>query len=243
MKPLAILLLASATLISGCRNNSGIRGYWSSRTLDIDNYPAAEEEFADFAELAAAAPESDAFAAIDQLLKKARKDDVTYIIYADLILRGFSSIASPCHSCPIFMHAADNILSHGIPSGDMAVRYKKRMTLCSHNNVGDIAEIPELVGDASVEIGQRTLVLIVDQDCSTCRQSMDRFDTGKWEGTEKVALCYGYGPLPEREGWTCYRMSRSQTLLDTREAPMFFVISPKGTVEISYTSVYDINRL
>ena len=244
MKHLAIVLLvASASIISGCRNNSGVRGYWSSRTLDVDHYEAAEEEFADFVELAAAAPQADAFAAVDQLLKKARKDDVAYIIYADLIMRGFSSIGSPCRSCPIFLHAADNILSHGIPSGDMAMRYQKRRELCLHNNVGKAAEFPKLVGGAALEISRRTVVLVVDQDCSTCRQSMQRFSSEKWEGSALVALCYGHGPLPELEGWECYQMSRSQTLLDTSEAPLFYVVSPDGKVEISYTSVYNEDKL
>ena len=209
--------------------------------MDIDHYTAAEEEFTDFVELAVEAPQADAFAAVDMLLKKARKDDVTYIVYADLIMRGFSSIGSPCRSCPIFLHAANNILSHGIPSGDMTIRYQKRMELCLHNNVGDVAELPELADQASLEISQRTLVLVVDQDCSTCRQSMDRFDSDKWSETAKVALCYGHSPLPQRPGWECHQMSRSQTLLDTREAPLFFVISPDGIVEITYTSVYDEN--
>ena len=244
MKRFAVaILIASASIISGCRNNSGVRGYWSSRTLDVDNYKTAEEEFADFVELASAAPQADAFAAVDMLLKKARKDDVTYIIYADLIMRGFSSIGSPCRSCPIFLHAADNILSHGIPSGDMATRYQKRKELCLHNNVGDIAEIPKLAGNKTLELTRRTLVLVVDQDCSTCRQSMERFSSDKWDDAALVALCYGHGPLPEQPGWECYQMSRSQALLDTAEAPLFYVISPDGKVEISYTSVYDENRL
>ena len=244
MKRFAVaILIASASIISGCRNNSGVRGYWSSRTLDVDNYKTAEEEFADFVELASAAPQADAFAAVDMLLKKARKDDVTYIIYADLIMRGFSSIGSPCRSCPIFLHAADNILSHGIPSGDMATRYQKRKELCLHNNVGETAEIPRLVGNTTLNFDRRTLVLVVDQDCSTCRQSMDKFSSDKWDDAALVALCYGHGPLPEQPGWECYQMSRSQTLLDTAEAPLFYVISPDGKVEISYTSVYDENRL
>ena len=243
MRNLILALAATAAIISGCRDNTGVRGYWSSRDLNIDNYKAAEEEFADFVELAYAAPEKDAFAAVDMLLKKARKDDVTYLIYADLILRGFSSIGSPCRSCPIFIHAADNVLSHNIPSGDMTMRYQKRRELCLHNRVGDVAEIPELADSAKLDFGRRTLILIVDQDCSTCRQSMNRFSTEKWNGTALVALCYGHGPLPEQPGWECHLMSRKQTLLDTREAPMFYVISPDGKVEISYTSVYNEDRI
>lgn len=243
MKRIEILFLACTIIISGCRTNSGIRGYWSDRDLDLEDYPSAEEEFTDFVELASKAPEKDAFAAIDILLKKARKDDVTYIVYADLILKGFSSIASPCRSCPIFLHAADNILSHGIPSGDMTERYRKRRNLCLHNNVGDIAEIPALKDPREIEFKRRTVVLVVDQDCSSCRQSMKRFSSDKWDGTDKIALCYGRGPLPELPGWEILQISSAQTLLDTREAPLFYVVSPEGRVEISYTSVYNENAL
>ena len=244
MRTFVLALAATAAIISGCRDNTGVRGYWSSRDLNLDNYDAAEEEFADFVELAYSAPEKDAFAAVDKLLKKARKDEVTYLVYADLILRGFSSIGSPCRSCPIFIHAADNILSHGIPSGDMTIRYQKRRELCLHNGVGDVAQIPQLADSVQLEFGgRRTLILIVDQDCSSCRQSMDRFSTEKWNGTALVALCYGHGPLPERPGWECYRLSHKQTLVDTREAPLFYVISPDGKIEISYTSVYHEDRI
>ena len=243
MRHFVLALAAIAVIISGCRDNTGVRGYWSSSDLNLDNYDAAEEEFADFVELAYAAPEKDAFAAVDMLLKKARKDDVTYLVYADLIMRGFSAIGSPCRSCPIFIHAADNMLSHGIPSGDMTERYKTRRELCFHNGVGDDAEIPELADSAKIDFGCRTLILVVDQDCSSCRQSMDRFSTEKWNGTALVALCHGHGPLPERPGWECHRMSRKQTLIDTRETPLFYVISPDGKVEITYTSVYNEEKI
>lgn len=243
MRSFVLALAATAAIISGCRDNTGVRGYWSSRELDIDNYATAEEEFTDFVELAYAAPQKDAFAAVDMLLKKARKDDVTYLVYADLILKGFSSIGSPCRSCPIFIHAADNMLSHGIPSGDMTIRYQKRRELCMHNGVGDIAELPDLIGSSKPDPCRRTVILIVDQDCPSCLQSMERFSSEKWEGTALVALCYGHGPLPESPGWECYTMSRQQGLIDTREAPLFYVISPEGKVEISYTSVYDEDKI
>lgn len=243
MRRLVLTFAATAAIFSGCRDNSGIRGYWSSRTLDLEDYAAAEEEFTDFVELAVAAPEADAFAAVDMLLKEARKDDVTYIVYAEWILQGFSSIASPCRSCPIFLHAAENILSHGIPSWDITTRYEMRRSLCLHNRIGDVAEIPGIVDNVPPSIQGRTLLLVVDQDCSSCRESMNRFSGTKWENTALIALCFGHGPLPDIPGWECYRILPDQTLVDTREAPFFYVISPDGTVEISYTPVYDETKI
>lgn len=240
MKRLALTLFVAAALISGCREQPGVRGYWSDRTLNVDDYAAAEEEFTDFVEYAVTAPETVAFADIDMLLEKAAgQDDVTYMIYADWILKGFGAIASPCHSCPLFLHAADWILGRGIPSGDITSRLERQRSFCLYNRPGDVARFPELTEGSLPETTRRTLYLLVDQDCTTCRRSMSRFEGPEWEGTALVALCYGRGSLPEEPGWTSYRIRRDQTLLDTRQAPFYYVVSPDGTIEISYTSLYE----
>lgn len=239
MRRLALIFAAFAAIISGCRNDSGLRGYWSSRTLDISDIAAAEAQFTDFVELAVQAPEADAFAAVDCLLKKARKDEVTYLVYADWIVRGFSSIASPCHSCAIFVHAADKILSQGIVSSYDADEIRRNREFCLHNRVGEKAEIPLLPGDDAVPANNRTLFLVVDQDCPTCTESMGRFLLPEWVGTDLVALCYGHGPLPDTDGWNCRRIPSDQNIFDTRQAPFFFVTAADGTVETTYTSVYN----
>ena len=238
MRKAALALAVVSVIISGCRDNSGIRGYWSSHEVDVEDYDAAQEVFADFVEQAVQAPEADAFAAIDLLLKKARKDEVTYLIYADWIIKGFSSIASPCRSCSIFVHASDKVLSQGIAHGETLERYQRRREVCLHNRPGDKAELPALSG-GDVALEGRTLVLIVDQDCPSCREALGRFSSAQWEGTSKLALCYGHGNLPEEPGWQFRRISREQTIIDTREAPLFYIIAPDGTVERSYTPVYE----
>ena len=238
MRLVALALAASAVIISGCQNKYDVRGYWSSRTINLENIAAAEDEFADFALLASKAPEKDAFAAVDMLLKKAGKDEVAYLVYSEWIIRGFSSISSPCRNCPIFVHAADRILSQGILSDFEADEYRRRREFCLHNQIGDRAEIP-LLSDEIVQFPGRTLFLVLDQDCPSCRESMLKFDSDKWAGTSLVALCCGHGPLPDTPGWKCYRFIHEQEIIDTRQTPFFFVISPDGTIEKSYTPVYD----
>ena len=241
MRRLALIFAAIAAIISGCRGNQGVRGYWSTRTLDLDNYAAAEEEFTDFAELAVQAPEKDAFVAVDRLLKKAGEDEVTYLVVTDWIVRGFSYIASPCHSCAIFVHAADKILSQGIVGQYEAGEIRRNREFCLHNRVGDKTELPLLTdGDVhDIPLDRRTLFLVVDQDCPSCRQSFQKFSSPEWSGTALTGLCYGHGPLPEMEGWNFYRIENDQTLLDVRQAPFFFLNAPDGTIEISYTPVYE----
>ena len=49
----AVLCLA---LLAGCRA-SGVGQFWNTHSIDYSDIHAAEEQFADFAELAAKAPE------------------------------------------------------------------------------------------------------------------------------------------------------------------------------------------
>lgn len=224
-----LILVAAATLISGCRNSSGVRGYWSSRTPDVTDYPAAEDEFARFAELAVQAPEADAFAAVDQLLKKAaRQDEVTFLVYSDLFIRAFSLPASPCYNAALFVHAADKILSHKGLDAYTAGELRRRRAFCLFNRVGERATLP-----VDIPLVQRTLFLVVDQDCPSCRTAMEGFPD--WPGTWRVALCHGHGPLPEVPGWDCFPLSADQEILDVREGPFYFVTSEDGIIEISYT--------
>ncbi len=238
MRHLALALVAAAAIFSGCRDNTGVRGYWSSRTPSISDYPAAEEEFAQFAAQAVQAPVKDAAYAVDVLLKKAAEDEVTYYVYTDLIARAFGLIASPCFSCEIFLHAADNILSKGILSPYSMEEFKSKQRVCLYNKLGDKTLLPPLSKDGVevvIPLEQRTLFLVVDQDCPTCRESMKRLAGPEWNGAWHVALCYGHGPLPESQGWDCYRIGADQEIFDLKQAPFWFVSSPGGKVEIGYS--------
>ena len=221
------------TIISGCRSDSGIRNYWAERTPDIGDIEAAEEEFTDFAELAVRAPEADAFRAVDQLLRKASKDEITFIIYTDWIARGFGLVASPCYSAPIFTHAAKTILSKKILDSYLTGEYKTRLEFCSHNKVGDKAELP-----LDLPLEGRTLVLVVDQDCPSCRKAMDRLASAH-EGVRLVALCCGHGALPGVSGWDCLRLPQDQKIFDAGQSPFYFIVGADGIVEQTYKSTYD----
>ena len=222
------------TIISGCRNSSGIRNYWSSHTPDISDYNVAEEEFARFAELAVQAPEGDAVAAVYQLIKKAsRQDEVTYLVYIDLITRGFSLIASPCYAPDLFVHAADRILSGKHLDGYTRAQLLQRRQFCSSNRVGEQVRLP-----INYPVAKRTLFLVVDHDCSSCRKAMTRL-SGEFSDICLVALCNGHGPLPTEPGWDCYLLPYDQDILDTEAGPYYFVAAADGTVETSYKSVYD----
>ena len=234
-------VLAAAAIISGCRDLSGVRGYWSSHPVEIEDMAAAQDRFAEFAEMAVKAPRKDAFAAIDMLLEKAASDEVTYYIYTDWITSAFSLISSPCFDCGIFLHATEKILSGKIVSPYMAGEVEKSRSICLHNHLGDKALLPEVWQEDGttvvIPLTQRTLFLVVDQDCPTCRESMGRLLGPEWGDAWHVALCYGHGPLPQEPGWDCFRVSREQSVFDVRQAPFWFTVSADGKIEKTYTSI------
>ena len=233
MRNTFLALFVAMTIISGCRSNSGIRAYWSERTPNIDDIAAAEDEFTNFAELAVDAPEADAFWAVDQLLRKASKDEVTFIVYTDWIARGFGLVASPCYSPSIFTHAAKTALRKRILDSYLTAEYKKRLEFCSHNRVGDKAKLA-----VDLPIEGRTLILVVDQDCPSCRKAMERL-AKEWEGLGLVALCVGHGALPGDPDWKCLRLPNDQNIFDAGQSPFYFVIGADGIVEQAYKSAYD----
>ncbi|MBQ4286360.1 MAG: hypothetical protein II720_07830 [Bacteroidales bacterium] len=240
MRSFALALAAAVAIFSGCRND-GIRGYWSSHPVSIEDYAAAEDQFAEFAELAAKAPRKDAFAALDMLLKKAAEDEVTYYVYTDFIARAFSLLASPCFDCELFRHAADKVIAKGILSPYSTQEYESKLRICLHNRLGDKVLLPEVWQsdgtDVDIPLTQRTLFLVVDQDCSSCRASMGRLSGPEWADTWLVALCYGHGPLPDVPGWDCFRIGGDQDVLDVRQGPFYFVSSEDGIIEKGYTTI------
>ena len=135
------------------------------------------------------------------------------------------------------------MLRQGILSDGAAERYALRRESCLHNQVGAAVELPEMKDADGMPVeytpGVRTLFLLVDQNCPSCRGTMQLFDTPRWADTALVALCYGYGPLPDLPQWTCYRIGSEQSFLDLREAPYFFVAAADGSIEITYTSAHN----
>lgn len=241
MRKAVLVWMAVWALFSGCRNQSGVRGYWASRSVDIEDFDAAQEQFTEFAQLAAQAPEADAFAAVDRLLKKASKDTVTYLVYTEWINRAFSFLDSPCHNCDIFLHAADKALHQGILTQYATEEYTIRRNFCLYNRAGEKAVIPHLYNrDGTVfefPLVQRTLFLVTDQNCPSCRRTMEMFRSPDWADTWLVALCYGRGPLPEEPGWDCYKLPVDQTIIDPREGPFYFVTNEQGIVETTYEKI------
>lgn len=233
MRKILLALFALATLNSGCRQSSGIRNYWSERSVDIEDIHAAEEQFTDFAELAVAAPEADACVAIDRLLKKAGRDEVTFLVYSDWIARAFGLIASPCYSVPLFVHSANAVLSKQKPGSYLAEEYRAKLEFCLHNQAGSKAELP-----IQYDFAERSLFLVVNQGCPSCRKAMDRLASEFSGKAHLVALCHGRGPLPESQGWECVRLPDDQRIFDTAQSPFYFVTSADGTVELPYKSAF-----
>jgi len=230
-----ILCLA---LLVGCQATD-VRSYWSGRNLDTTDMTAAEEQFADFAELAVSAPQEDALAAMDSLFNRLKKDPVSYYIYSDWMAGAFYSILSPCRDAALFGKVVERMTTDGILETETLANFVQMNEWMGYNQEGSDALIPGSYRPDS----SRTLVLILDLGCPSCRESLEIMaQRPEYSGIKKMAICLGYGPRPEVPGWEYSFPENATSVFDPNMTPVYFVVDAQGKVERGYTPAFDKNE-
>ena len=224
-----IAVLCGFCLFSGCKNTGGK----AKPPLLEDDIRVSEDRFAEWAEGIVKLPRQEAFASVDALFERLRKDTVAYYVYSDWIVSAFYSIQSPCREPGIFAYAAQKIITDGVMNSDECSQFARLMEWALANREGEKAVIP-----APVAPGQRTLVLVLDLGCPSCRAALDKLSNApEWKDTRKIALGLGRGSLPDAPGWEFHLAENGDAVFDIHMTPVYFVASPDGTVEKSYTLV------
>lgn len=228
MKHFSTVVLCLA-LFAGCQAPD-VSTYWNTRNIDCSDIRAAENQFADFAELAASAPEQDALAAMDILFDKMKKDTVAYYIYSEWMDGAFYTLLSPCRSVALYSKAVDRIVADGILTASECEPFLQKREWIQYNLAGTKALVPGLAG-----FDTRTLVLALDLGCPSCRKALETVAADpQWDGMKKVAVCLGYGPQPAVPGWEYLSPENGSTVFDIHMTPIRFVVAADGTVESGY---------
>ena len=223
----AVLCLA---LLAGCQA-SGVGEFWNTHSIDYSDIHAAEEQFADFAELAVAAPEEDALTALDALFDKLKQDTVAYYVYAEWMDGAFYNLLSPCRNPVLYGKAVDRMVADGILTENDYAPYLRRREWIGYNLEGAQAFVP---GMSSFDA--RTLVLVLDLGCPSCREALEKLGGDpQWEGVRKLAVGLGYGPHPDVPGWEFLFPENGMAVFDIGMTPIYFVVAADGTVERGYT--------
>lgn len=217
-------------LLTGCRQ-TGIRGFWDDVTLVEDKLSVSENRFADFAEKAVASPEPEALAEVDNLYNRLKGDEVAYLLYAEWFEGAFYSILSPCRNAAIFSRAVEHIAADGIIPADECEPYLKKRDWILLNTAGSRAVVPGFVPD-----GNRTLVLVMDISCPTCREALISLGNNpEFVEARRVAVCCGDGPEPVAPGWEYIYPENYASFFDIDMTPVYFIVSERGEVEQTYT--------
>ena len=225
--PTAILCLA---LLVGCQA-TGVGNFWNRHSIDISDIDDAEEQFADFAELAASAPAEDALAALDVLFDKLKQDTLAYYLYSEWMDGAFYNLISPCRSASLYGKAVDRFVADGILTTDECEPFLRRREWIGYNLEGTKAIVPGLA-----QIDTRTLVLVLDLGCPSCREALETVSADpQWDGLRKIAVGLGYGPRPEVPDWDYLFPENGRTVFDINMTPVYFVAAADGTVEHGYT--------
>lgn len=224
-----IPILAILLFLGGCRQ-LGLIDYWEENGIDYSDVDAARDRFAEFAELACASDPEEASAALDILFDKLKDDEVAYYLYTDWMGSAFYNPLSPCRNPELYAKAAERVASDGILSQGESFIFTKRSEWSRNNMKGTPAVVPGVRLD-----GRRTLVLIIDLSCPSCIEALQRMaDDPEWADARRVALCCGFGPLPEVEGWEYTVVEDPADTFDPELTPVYFVVSGDSTVEKSY---------
>lgn len=228
MRKLAAILVALASL-SGCRGN-GVAGYWEKNGIDYSDYDAAQDRMAIFAEKAVVANQQDAFEEIDVLFNLLKEDEVAYYIYTDWIDASFYNPLSPCRNAGLYGKAVERILSDGVFSERETEPFRRHLEWIQFNRTGEDAVVPEVALD-----GRRTLVLVLDLGCPTCRESLAALaGDPEWADVRRIAIGFGYGPVPDVPGWEYRTPDSADVFFDPQITPAYYVVSPDGKVESTY---------
>lgn len=229
MRKIIVILAALASLLTGCRS-TGVADYWVRNSIDYSDVQAAQDRFATFAELAVRAEEAEAGAALDRLFDKLLDDEVAYYLYTDWMDAAFYNPLSPCRNAFLYRKAVERMVSDGIISMNEYEFSQRKLKWINYNREGSVATVPGVDLD-----GRRTLVLLLDLDCPTCMESLNKISGDPvWSDVRKVAVCRGFNALPEVPGWEYYLYDESADVFDPGLVPAYFVISSDSTVESGY---------
>ena len=224
----AVVFLCLA-LLTGCQA-SGIRSYWNDVPLLEKDLSVSEDRFARFAEQAVSVPEDEAFAAMDALFDKLKQDTVAYYIYSEWMDGAFYSPLSPCRNAAFYDKAVDRLVTDGILSTDECEPFLRRREWILYNREGAKATVPGLS-----DIDTRTLVLVLDLSCPSCREALQKLaEEPQWNDAKKLAVCLGYGPQPSVPGWDYLFPENGDVVFDIHMSPFYFVVAADGTVERGY---------
>lgn len=228
MKKTTVIILCLA-LLAGCQA-SGIRGFWNNVPLLENDIDASQDRFAQFAELAVSAPDEDALAAMDLLFDKLTQDTVAYYIYTEWMDAAFYNALSPCRRPLLYDKAVERMVADGILNTDECEPFLRRREWLQYNREGAQATVPGLS-----QTDTRTLVLVLDMSCPSCRQALETLaEDPQWNDCKKVAVCMGYGPRPSVPGWDYLSSGNASAVFDIHMTPVYFVLAADGTVERGY---------
>jgi len=235
MKKIAVLFFVLA-LFPGCRDKD-LRSYWDDVPLLEEKIRDSEDRFATFAELAVKAPEEEALAALDGLFDRLKGNEVAYYVYSDWMSAAFYNPYSPCRNFSLFDKAVNRIVSDGVLTDGDYSRLLQQREWMSYNLAGSRAVVP------GVEFVERTLVLVLNLSCPSCREAIRKMDNDpSWRNVRKVAVCCGFGPVPENPGWEItVRPEGVLEIFDIDMSPFYFVVGSDGIVEKTYTVFTDNN--
>ena len=231
IRRIAYFIPLLAVLLAGCNNGSKLASFWDDVDVTVteSNFQSAQDRFAQFAELLVAAPRQEALDALNDLIDRLQDNEVNYIIYAEWIESALHNYLSPCRNPELFKAAVERFAAEGTLGKDEIARLQSLTVKDAYNGKGQPCTLPE-----GVEPQGNALYLVLNLDCRSCLEALSALSVKHPEAAH-IALCFGYGRIPELPGWTYLRPEGMQDIFELEAAPFWFLTASDGTVETPYS--------
>lgn len=225
----------------------------------MEDFVGAEERFVLWSELLLEADTVECRKAVGEFVELMAADEVCFYIWNEWAQLYLYGVWSPTRNDMAFEMLLRSVQADPRVA-DIDKEYVPRLLgILDHNQVGEMAQdFPfydkdERRGELSDFRGRNVLLLLIDTTCPSCLDVMQEIEQSRVimeavaDGrVEMVAISLGVIPsslqelIEEKEGtpWRIYSTGRNtleEAHYDTSAAPIFLLLAPDGSVEVSMT--------
>ncbi len=241
--------------------NVALAGYWADYgpTALLDDVEGAEMRFKEWCELLKSADAESQSGAVAEFVELMVADEVCYHVWSEWARIYLYGVWSPVRNDEAFGMLLQAIATDPRVPADGRDYVPRLMDVLAHNRVGDMAEDIRMYDAAAQERhladfrGRRLLLLIIDVTCPSCVDTMQEIEDnrrvmGAAERGELAMVVVTINQTPEsitplvedkkNTPWQIFCSSvgeLDEAYYDTEAAPVMFLLSEEGRVEVGMT--------
>lgn len=257
---LALLLIGVTSCGSGAPKAT-LEGFWDDfgPTTLLDDVEAAEQKLVAWGELLLEADSTAREASVGEFLEVMVADQVCYYVWSEWVMLHLYGVWSPVRNEEAVMMLLERVVADERIAPEDKAGIPELIGVLTHNRVGEAAQEFAMFDTQAAEYhladfrGRRVLLLLIDTTCPSCVDTMQEIENsrGVMAASQRgelalVAVAINQNPqsvahFAEQKSGTPWQifcasgLEISRAHYDTQAAPVLFLLSPEGRVEVGMT--------